>query len=194
MQPLALSTTTPISLGTSSITADSRGSQVLARSSALGELGFAGGPGLQSVALQLPELKSIGDKATVFADIPDSNGNTLQIAFTFEKVGDNVIRASAAFPGTGGAFFSTFDIFLGNGGVIRGFDTNLDGRIDAITPPTLKVSANAFDVLPLRLKLNILSIGGDGGVRGKEAVSFLTPSLSLNTLLTAQAGADTSSF
>ena len=181
------------SLGTSSVILDSRGLQIFARSVALGELEFFGGPGLQSLKLRLPEVESIGDKATVFADTLDNNGNILEIAFTFERVGDNVIRASAGRPGTVGVFISVFDIYLDDSGKIRGFDRNLDGRIDALTPPTRTVPSNVFGVSPLKVQLTILSFGGNGGAREEEAASFLAPPLSLGTLLTAQEGADTSS-
>lgn len=187
--PLSLSG----SLGTSSVILNSRGLQIFARSVTLGELEFFGGPGLQSLELRLPEVESIGDKATVFADTLDSNGNILEIAFTFERVGDNVIRASAGRPGTVDAFISVFDIYLGDGGIILGFDTDLDGRIDTVTAPTLTVPSAVFGVSPLKVQLTILSFGGNGGAREEEAVSFLTSPLSLGTLLTAQEGADTSS-
>lgn len=185
MQVIELPPSPLISLASASVTPESRASQRLARSSVLGEVDFFGGSGLQSVALRLPALESIGDKATVFADLSDSNGNTLQIAFTFEKVGENIIRA---LTGTGGAG-STFDIFLGEGGAIRGFDTTLNGSIDTIEALTLSVQASPFDALPLKLRLIILSIGGDGDAR-KDSGPFLRSALSLNTQLAAQSSTD----
>ena len=193
MQVLESPPSHPAPLAAASVTPESRESRLLARSTPLGELEFFGGPGLRSVELRLPPVESIGDKATVLADTLDDNGNILQIAFTFERVYDNLIRVLAGRPGTGNAFTSVFDINLDEAGIIRGIVSNLDGHVDAVMPLTLNVPANAFGVLPQNVRLSILSLGGDGGSsREEETVSFLTPPLSLNTLLTAQTSPDPS--
>lgn len=203
MQIFVSPPTNPVSPASIFVTSDSRALNILSGSTTLGVAGILGEQGLQSVGLRLPTLKSIGNKATVLANAFDKKGNIITIAFTFEKVGENVIRASSGFPGTGSAVFSNFDIFLGDGGIILGFDTNLDGRINSVTPPTLSVQAPTFGAQPLRVLLNILAFGGAGetreeagekeGTGEEETDSFLTPYLSLNTLLTAQSSLDTSS-
>lgn len=203
MQIFVSPPTNPVSPASIFVTSDSRALNILSGSTTLGVAGILGEQGLQSVGLRLPTLKSIGNKATVLANAFDKKGNIIKIAFTFEKVGENVIRASSGFPGTGSAVFSNFDIFLGDGGIILGFDTNLDGRINSVTPPTLSVQAPTFGAQPLRVLLNILSFGGASetreeagekeGTGEEETDSFLTPYLSLNTLLTAQSSPDTSS-
>lgn len=204
MQIFVSPPTNPVSPASIFVTSDSRALNILSGSTTLGVAGILGEQGLQSVGLRLPTLKSIGNKATVLANAFDKKGNIIKIAFTFEKVGENVIRASSGFPGTGSAVFSNFDIHLGDGGIVLGFDTNLDGRINSVTPPTLSVQAPTFGAQPLRVLLNILSFGGASETREEEAGekegtgeeetdSFLTPYLSLNTLLTAQSSPDTSS-
>ena len=61
-----------------------------------------------------------------------------------------------------------FDIYLGDGGIILGFDTDLDGRIDTVTAPTLTVPSAVFGVSPLKVQLTILSFGGNGGAGARR--------------------------
>lgn len=89
-----------------------------------------------SLSTHMPTLKQIGDRVTETHRAADGQGGIRDVTLTFEQHSDNVVRLTI---GSDGRPDTVADVHLANGGIISGFDTTLDGRVDSVALPQVSL-------------------------------------------------------